>query len=383
MQFVNDSELCIGGDFVIDFTDEDTAKIWSRSPNEILLVLVGVPLIIAVGVPGNLAFLFTLYRVSEMRTVTNFYLANLAVADLLYIIIFSALSTSAYLIAPDVTNTYAVTSWLGCAAVILSLDVVYFGSNLMVSLVAFERFYAICHPLKSRQTRSPRRAVVMVIIFWVLSITCSFATVSRFSRFSVACVLWPDNEDHDSRPSTVNFCSAETTWVAFVAKCMYFGIWTFGLSVNSFLYYRIVRRLGLRTFASSAESQQQTHKRKAIRRQVARMLIINSIAFFLLQSPFIIILNLLSIIKAATGIAVIRLGNVTDLWPIAVFLSLCNSAVNPLIYNITNARYRQAFKEAIGCSTNNRSQSPSNTATVSSRVKDQSESKPDISENKL
>ncbi len=324
MEASNDSEACSGGDFVIDFTDGATARFWTRSQNEILLTSIGVPLVVAIGVPANLAFLLTLFRVKEMQTITNFYLANLAVSDLLYISIFAGYNTGAYFLAPDVANTFIATSWLGCAVVTFSLDVLYFGSNLMVTLVAVERFYAICHPLKSRQSRSSRRALLLVTIFWAVAIGCSFAVVSRMSRYRIGCVIWPDTEANSgTRPSTVNFCLPGEPWVTLCTQGLYFGFWIIGLFLNSYMYYRIVRRLGLHTFATSADGgNRQAEKKKIVRRQVAKMLICSSIAYFLLQSPRVVILNVLGLIKAASGIAIVQQGQITILWPIAVFLSL-------------------------------------------------------------
>ncbi|XP_071790425.1 growth hormone secretagogue receptor type 1-like [Asterias amurensis] len=380
MEASNETEICSGGDFVIDFTDDAAASFWTRSENEILLVYIGVPLVVAIGVPGNLAFLFTLFRVKEMQTITNFYLANLAVSDLLYISLFAGYNTGAYFIAPDVANTFVVTSWLGCAVVTFSLDVLYFGSNLMVTLVAIERFYAICHPLKSRQSRSSGRALLLVTIFWAVAIGCSFAVVSRMSRYRTGCVMWPEDDGNSgTRPSTVNFCLPGEPWVTLCTQILYVGFWTIGMLVNSYMYYRIVRRLGLHTFATSADGgNQQAEKKKKVRRQVAKMLIISSIVYFLLQSPRVIILNVLGLIKAASGITIVQQGQVTILWPITVFLSLVNSAVNPIIYNTTNARYRAAILQAFGCSTcRGVDRQPSTTAaTVSSRVAEQSESNP-------
>ena len=53
-----------------------------RSGFEIMALSIFTPIIVALGSIFNLAFLFVLYRIEEMHTLCNFYLANLAVADL-------------------------------------------------------------------------------------------------------------------------------------------------------------------------------------------------------------------------------------------------------------------------------------------------------------
>ncbi|XP_038059984.1 orexin receptor type 2-like [Patiria miniata] len=345
MENANDSEIC--GDFTIDFTNEETAKMMSFKQSEILLSSVGVPIVLIIGVPGNVAFLFTLYRVRRMQTTTNFYLANLAVADLMYLIIFSAYNTKTFLSTPIAYSWFA-ESWLVCLVITLSLDIPYFASNSMITLVALERFYAICHPLKNLMARSPKRTVSIVVIFWIVSILIAASISSRLSTHRVACVLWPDDEQYATLPSTVNFCVAGEPWVKFLTQALYFGFWFLGLATNTFMYYKIVRRLGRRLIPTSSA---QTHhlNAKQVRNQIARMLIVTSVVYFLLQSPRVVIFNLMGLIQSASGVSVLQPGAVTTLWPIAIFLALLNSALNPIIYNVSSPKYRQAFLQAFTC----------------------------------
>ncbi|XP_022108815.1 vasopressin V1a receptor-like [Acanthaster planci] len=302
-----------------------------------------------IGIPGNLAFLFTLFRVRCMRTTTNFYLANLAVADLLYIAIFSVYNTETFLQSPIAYTSFA-SSWQVCLVIALTLDVPYFASNSMITLVAFERFYAICHPLKNLISRSRKRTASVVAISWTASIFLAATISSRLSTHRVACVLWPSGDEFSSLPDTVNFCLAGRPWVKILTQSLYFGFWLLGLLTNTVMYYKIIRRLSHRPIPTASVPQTRHHlNAKVVRNQVARLLIVNSVVYFVLQSPRVVVFNLIGLIQAASGVTVLQPGKITDLWPIALFLTLLNSSVNPIIYNATSQQYRQAFLQAFAC----------------------------------
>ena len=69
-----------------DYIDEWIETFLYSKTDKVMITII-FPIIVTVGLLANTAFLFTLVRVREMRTITNFYLANLALADFLFIII--------------------------------------------------------------------------------------------------------------------------------------------------------------------------------------------------------------------------------------------------------------------------------------------------------
>ena len=76
------------------------------------------------GCPFFLAFLFVLYRVEEMQTLTNFYLANLAIADLGNLISSGVHYVSQYINSP----TMGLQNVWGCVFTSLSGYWSYFAS---------------------------------------------------------------------------------------------------------------------------------------------------------------------------------------------------------------------------------------------------------------
>lgn len=99
----------------------------------------------------------------RMRGITNFFLANLAVADL---------CVGIFCVYQTLTN-YLMNSWrLGdflCKSYMFVHALSYTASIMILVLVCVERYLAIIHPIKCRSmlTRGRLRAIVAVV--WVLA----------------------------------------------------------------------------------------------------------------------------------------------------------------------------------------------------------------------
>ncbi|XP_030852858.1 thyrotropin-releasing hormone receptor-like [Strongylocentrotus purpuratus] len=107
-----------------------------------------------------------------------------------------------------------------------------------------------------------------------------------------------------------------------------------------------------------------------MRDRVSRMLIANGTMFFLCLAPF----ELTSLWAMVTNDTFLETGRPwTQFCRVMMYL---NSAVNPIIYNITNPRYRQAFMRAFSKKqdddTSPRPRLPSSSATCEGRAKNPS-----------
>ena len=70
---------------LIYIPEELVQQIYSAAQNSAVIIFFVYPVVILFGLLANFTFLLTVCRVQEMRTVTNFYLANLAVSDIMFI----------------------------------------------------------------------------------------------------------------------------------------------------------------------------------------------------------------------------------------------------------------------------------------------------------
>lgn len=114
-------------------------------------------------VSGNLMVIFVVTFSRRLRSITNFFLANLAVADF---------CVGIFCVYQTLTN-YLMNSWqLGdflCKVYMFVHALSYTASILILVVVCTERYLAIVHPIKCRSmlTRSRLRMVIGVV--WILA----------------------------------------------------------------------------------------------------------------------------------------------------------------------------------------------------------------------
>lgn len=109
-----------------------------------------------------LSLLFHSCRYTKMKTATNIYIFNLALAD--------ALATSTL---PFQSAKYLMSTWpfgeLLCK-VVLSIDYYnMFTSIFTLTMMSVDRYIAVCHPVKALDFRTPAKAKLINICIWVLS----------------------------------------------------------------------------------------------------------------------------------------------------------------------------------------------------------------------
>lgn len=118
---------------------------------------------------GCVSFILTLSgsidfpnRYTKMKTATNIYIFNLAVAD--------ALVTTTM---PFQSTDYLLNSWpfgeVVCK-VFISIDYYnMFTSIFTLTMMSVDRYVAVCHPIKALDFRTPMKAKIINILIWVLS----------------------------------------------------------------------------------------------------------------------------------------------------------------------------------------------------------------------
>ena len=145
------------------------------------MITIVFPFIVTLGVLANSAFLFTIVRVPKMRKLTNFYLANLAFADLFFVVVTTVNYFYKYIWSPDFERGSPWARSFGCAAMAAASYIPYFASISLVTLVSIERYLAISYPLKYRMANTKSRAVKLVISAWIIAIAFTAAVAPNYA----------------------------------------------------------------------------------------------------------------------------------------------------------------------------------------------------------
>ena len=330
-------------------------------------VLIFVPLVAFFGILGNTAFIFVVYRVKFMQSITNIYLVNLALADCSLLITAFSQYIGDYIISPVYDLRFSFHSAFGCSLPNFLIYLCYYASLWTVTLVSIERYFAICHTFWHRLVSSKERSIRMVVAVWIISLLFS-GLAAPYTPITI-CTVSSDNSSFQVL-QTIPYCEFYCHWCSIALYFTDVLQFIIALVINIVVYALILRSLTKSAIPMELETHGENRATKT-RNTVARMLVTNGIIFFICLFPFSI-----SNIDSISMYYGTPLFDITVRYPLAWagrVLFLVNSATNPLIYNATNPRYRFAFKQAFGitnngCSINGRKVSSNVTPSAVTRM---------------
>nr|XP_054754385.1 G-protein coupled receptor 54-like [Lytechinus pictus] len=135
----------------------------SLGPESVIVPLILV-IIALIAVAGNSMVVFIVLRYRKMRqSVTNFYIMNVAVGDLVFVLA----------CVPLTAVLYADYQWkLGnflCKSNAFLQHVTVQATCATLTVMTVDRYYVITNPFTSRQTRTILRAGVICCVVWIVS----------------------------------------------------------------------------------------------------------------------------------------------------------------------------------------------------------------------
>ena len=315
----------------IYLTEEQTQSVF-YSKEDTIFITIGIPLVSLFGLFNNCGFLFVIYRVTSMRNMTNFYLANLAVADAWILIIMSVRHLWTYAAISPIRRGIPWKNPVACMLPFYFTYVAVFCSVFLVILISAERYFAICHPLRHRIINTKRRAITLVILTWLVSFLAAGFTNSP-STTRQKCYVLPEGEIPIVTYGCVKTCTFCSPTIYIFDTAQFF----IAFLASSIMYTLIVIKVSKRDIGEATVNN--------VRNAVLRMVITNSVIFFLCLMPYQII-NVDDLMYRFSGHGFLSTNKYHLLSWIGRVTFLVNSAVNPLVYSLTNSRYRSAFMEA-------------------------------------
>ncbi|MEE6518815.1 hypothetical protein FKM82_030049, partial [Ascaphus truei] len=124
-------------------------------------------LIMLVGLIGNSLVIYVISKHRQMRTATNFYIANLAATDIMFLVC----------CVPFTATLYPLPSWVFgdfmCKFVAYLQQVTVQATCITLTAMSADRCYATLYPLKSLRHRTPRVAMIVSICIWIGSLLLS------------------------------------------------------------------------------------------------------------------------------------------------------------------------------------------------------------------
>uniref|UniRef100_A0A674CXA1 Neuropeptide Y receptor type 2 n=1 Tax=Salmo trutta TaxID=8032 RepID=A0A674CXA1_SALTR len=282
-------------------------------------------LIILLGLVGNALVIYMIIHFRNMRTVTNFFIANLALADLLVDTLCLPFKLVYTLL--DEWKFGAVLCHMVPFAQALSVHV----SILMLAVIALERYRCIVFHLGQRLTW--RSSLLIMAFTWTLSAVLAgpLAIFREYRqeeipsinlRISVCYEKWPYGSSRDGVIYSLSMLLLQYVLPLSIISYAYICIW-----------------VKLKNHVSPASRIDAVQRRK----KTTKMLVMVVVVFATCWLPF-------HVFQLASDLdLVLSLRQYKLIYTLFHIVAMCSTFANPLLYGWMNKNYRNGFLMVFRC----------------------------------
>lgn len=311
------------------------------------------------GLVGNLLIVYTVARFPRMRSISNLFLASLASADLLIVL----------LCVPVKFGQLFSYTWtlgeLGCKLLLYVQHVSMICSVLNLTFLSIERYYAVIHPVRSRYLCTFSQARRVIIFIWIAAFLTALPII--FVQVHVEMGLrrrayWCMRDE--ASPGAWRSFEIYMLILVFCIPTLVMGYAYAKICAQLWMVVRERASLTTGTSVATEMTEQKPKKKTSFApngdpsslkpsradedtvRQVIKMLILVVSLFVLCWAPILI----LNVLTAFGGVSTLNYSYLKPLRTCFHLLSYLNSCVNPLVYGFMSRSFRGSFREALlGC----------------------------------
>ncbi|XP_067093971.1 opioid receptor, delta 1b [Osmerus mordax] len=275
-------------------------------------------LICVVGLLGNILVMYGVVRYTKMKTATNIYIFNLALADAL------ATSTLPFQSAKYLMNTWPFGQLL--CKVVIAIDYYnMFTSIFTLTMMSVDRYIAVCHPVRALDFRTPAKAKLINVCIWILSSAIGvpimiMAVTKETEKGNTVCML--------------GFPQPNWYWDTVTKMCVFLFAFVVPVLVITICYGLMILRLKSVRLLSGSKEKDRTMRR------ITRMVLVVVAAFIVCWTPihiFIIVKNFVEIDA--------RNPLVVACWHLCIALGYTNSSLNPVLYAFLDENFKRCFRD--------------------------------------
>nr|XP_046210642.1 delta-type opioid receptor-like [Oncorhynchus gorbuscha] len=278
-------------------------------------------IVCVLGLVGNVLVMYVIIRYTKMKTATNIYIFNLALAD--------ALATSTL---PFQSVNFLMGTWpfgdILCK-IVISIDYYnMFTSIFTLTTMSIDRYIAVCHPVKALDFRTPRNAKIVNVCNWILSSAIGLPVMFT------ALTTVTDNGKYDRFiDCTLIFPHPSWYWENLLKICVFIFAFIIPVLIITVCYGLMILRLkSVRMLSGSKEKDRNL-------RRITRMVLVVVAVFIICWTP----IHIYVIIKALINIPNSLLQSVT--WHFCIALGYTNSCLNPVLYAFLDENFKRCFRE--------------------------------------
>lgn len=273
-------------------------------------------IIFLISLGGNVLVCFVVSRRMKLKTVTNYFIMNLAIADLLYTLCIP------FDVYATVNKAWPYGSFV-CQMLwpVETLTVTVSGFTL--TALSVTRYWAVVNPL--RRQISIKHSHIVIGLLWGFATSTIIPYIIYLKHISDKCKeVWPHSKSRKIYTASL-FVIQYAVPLAIITTC----------------YVRIGLEL---TKGPQTYNRMLAKARGQEARKVIKMLIIVTLTFAVLTLPSSIMWMWLDF-----GEADQKFKSFWDLMEILYILDFLNSATNPIIYSFCNESFSREFRRHLGC----------------------------------
>ncbi|XP_057714221.1 KISS1 receptor a isoform X2 [Corythoichthys intestinalis] len=285
-------------------------------------------LIMLVGLVGNSLVIYVISKHRQMRTATNFYIANLAATDIIFLVC----------CVPFTATLYPLPGWIFgnflCKFVAFMQQVTVQATCITLTAMSGDRCYITIYPLKSLRHRTPRVAMIVSVCIWIGSLILS-TPILMYQRIEEGYWYGPRQYCMERFPSKIH----ERAFILY----QFIAAYLLPVFTISFCYGLMVKRVGQPTVEPGDNNYQVnllSERTISIRSKVSKMVVVIVLLFALCWGPiqiFVLFQSFSPDFRATYTTYKIKT------W--ANCMSYANSSVNPIVYGFMGASFQKSFRK--------------------------------------
>ncbi|XP_068452326.1 KISS1 receptor b [Clinocottus analis] len=283
-------------------------------------------LIMLVGLVGNSLVIHVVTKHQQMKTVTNFYIVNLATTDILFLVC----------CVPFTATLYPLPSWVFgefmCRLVNYLQQVTAQATCITLSAMSVDRCYVTVYPLQSLRRRTPRMALAVSVSIWIGSLLLSIP-VAVYQRLEAGDWFGPQTYCSEVFPSA----RLQRAFIVY----SFLAVYLLPLLTITACYAFMLKRMGqasVNPVDGGYQLQAQAGRAAAVRARVSRMVVVMVALFLVCWGPIQVCILLQTFGLRSYVLYKLRI------W--GHCMSYSNSSVNPLVYAFLGNNFQKAFRHA-------------------------------------
>lgn len=287
-----------------------------------VILILAYSTIILFGVTGNSLVIYVVYKFKNLHNVTNFFIVNLAVADLL-------VNT---LCLPFTLVYTLYGEWkfgqVLCFMLPWAQGMAVHVSTITMNVIALDRHRSIVYHMETKMSKD--MCAVVIVITWAVSALLA-SPLAIFREYGTFDIL----PDQSIQVCTENWpeSSMNGSIYSISALLVQYGL---PLAIISVAYIRIWNKL-----KKTCGGRNDGHRR---RRKTTKMLLVMVVVFAVSWLP-------LHAFQLAVDIdsTVLYMKDFKLLFTVFHIVAMCSTFVNPILYGWMNNNYRAAFLSVCKC----------------------------------